>query len=277
MRWSTAAWLDDVWCEGAALVDHDQRRLCFFTSHHEGHDERAAILAVLARTWPGWQIDWAYDGLADLVTHVGQDPAIVRSEGSLEEKPVAAEDDQVGCLVTVTDGGDPPRAYALDCDAEEVIDLGPAVLGRLPGDALRTHCAVIPESGVHLAPTTRSAGVWTIRSLCGALDRLERLWPGWHWEMWEDRRDEQRTRTAGRISIPEPDLVTALGALRGGFLRVPQHDPVTAAREFLSRIEAMDATTVASPHLLDHTQTSPSDSERSTVLEAIAELSGTGT
>ena len=273
----TNGWLDDIWCEGAALVDHDRRRLCFFTVHHDGHDERATILAVLARTWPGWRIDWAYDGLADLVRYVGQDASIVRTESEPEARPVAADEDQVRCLVTVADdtgaGGDtPPRAYALDWDAEEVIEFGPAVLDRLPADALRTRCAVIPESGIHLDPTTRSAGVWTVRSLNGALDRVERLWPGWRWEMWNDRRDEQLSRTSERFSGPEPDLSTALAALQERFLLLPEHDPVTAAHEFLTRMEAMDSSTVASPHLFDHTQTSPSDAERSAVLKAISEL-----
>lgn len=268
---NTNGWLDDVWCEGAALVDHDRRRLCFFTWHHDGHDERAAILTVLARTWPGWRIDWAYDGLADLVRYVGQDAAIVRTESDPEPDPVAADEDQVRCLVTVADSDVPPRAYALGWDAEEVIVYGPALLGRLPADGLRTRCAVIPESGVHLDPATRSAGVWTVRSLNGALDQPERLWPGWRWEMWNDRRDEQPSRTSERFAGPAPDLMTALNALRKRFLLLPEHDPVTAAHDFLTRMETVDSSTVASPRLFDHTQTPPSEAERSAVLKAIGE------
>jgi hypothetical protein len=37
-------------------------------------------------------------------------------------------------------------------------------------------------------------------------------------------------------------------------------------------MESMDSSTVASPHLLDHAQTRPSDAERSAVLKAISDL-----
>jgi hypothetical protein len=265
-------WLDDVWCEGAALVDHDRHRLCFFTCHHDGHDDRAAILTVLAHTWPGWQVDWAYGGLADLVTYVGQDTAIVRARPDPEVTPMAADNTQVSCLVTVPDDDGRPRAYALDWDAAEVIEAGPPVLEKLPTDALRTRCAVIPESGVHLDPTTRTAGVWTVRSLGGSLDLLELLWPGWHWEMWNDRREEQLSRTSERFAGPEPDLTSALNALRERFLRLPEQNPVKAAQGLLTRMKSEDPSTVASPHLFDHAPTPPTDAERTTVLKTIADL-----
>jgi hypothetical protein len=90
--------------------------------------------------------------------------------------------------------------------------------------------------------------------------------------MWDDRRDEQVSRTSERFSGPEPDLATALDTLREGFLLLPEHDPVTGAQEFLTRMESMDSNIVASPHLLDHARTPTSDAERSAVLRAIDDL-----
>lgn len=52
-------WLDDVWCEGAALIDHDRRLLLWFSTHLDDYAYRAAALAVLARTWPGRRLEWA--------------------------------------------------------------------------------------------------------------------------------------------------------------------------------------------------------------------------
>jgi hypothetical protein len=255
-------WLDDVWCEGAALVDHDRRRLCFFTVHYEDPDGRAAVLAVMAHTWPGWQVDWAYDGLADLVAHLGLDRAIVRDDTDPRE-PEAGYDDWVESLVTVAGVG----AYALILDAREVIAHGPAVLGMLPDDARCTRCAVMPSSGVHLDPATRSAGVWTLQPLAGMLDRTTALWPGWRWEMWADRHTEQLARVPGEVTLPEPDLPAALEHLRERFERHRGHDPAAQAHALLG--ELSDAV-ITSPHFFDHEVAPPAQAEYATVLTAIA-------
>lgn len=44
-------------------------------------------MAVLARTWPGWQIQWAYDGLADIVAYVGLDPETVKAPKTIPIPP----------------------------------------------------------------------------------------------------------------------------------------------------------------------------------------------
>jgi hypothetical protein len=66
-------WLGDTLCEGAVLLDVDARYMLFFTEQPWSQDPRreyecrAGLLDALPRTWPGWRIDWAYDGLADIV------------------------------------------------------------------------------------------------------------------------------------------------------------------------------------------------------------------
>jgi hypothetical protein len=262
-------WLDDVWCEGAALVDHDRKRLCFYTDHFDEAGRRAAVLAVMAFTWPGWQVDWAYDGLGDLVAHVGQDPAIVRCEIEPDE-PAAGSDDWVECLVTVAgDGG--TRAYGLGLTVREVIGHGPAIIDRLPGGTGRAELTAIPGSGVHLDPATRTAGVWTMLPLAGAMARTASLWPGWTWEMWSDRYTEQVTRADGTVTLPDPDPHAALEDLRERLERHRGHDPVGRAREVLTEIGGGEMTT--SPHFFDHEVAPPEQAEYATVLTAIAAVS----
>ncbi|GAA0319330.1 hypothetical protein NE235_07335 [Actinoallomurus spadix] len=65
-------WLDELDCEAAALIDHDEQRLLWY-SHCDGDvGYRAAVLAVMAKTWPGWRIDWAYGGLYDILDTLGE-------------------------------------------------------------------------------------------------------------------------------------------------------------------------------------------------------------
>ncbi|GAA2502184.1 hypothetical protein [Winogradskya humida] len=82
----TARDLGDAPCDGAALLDVDTRRLLLFTHQPWSEDprtdaeNRAGLLDGLSRTWPGWQIGYAHNGLEDLA-------AYLRSPGDLVPTP----------------------------------------------------------------------------------------------------------------------------------------------------------------------------------------------
>lgn len=205
-----STWMDEGCCESAVLIDHDQRRLLYFSVHIDGYASRTAELAGLRRTWRGWRADWAYDGLADLVAHLGLDRSLVRETSNPPNEPIfdpydAQASDGPDCLVTVADAG-PPRAYALEITYwTSIIDCGPRVVGVLSEDCRVTECALIPYSGVHIDLRTRMAGAWTIGTLEGALARAPQRWPGWRWEFWEDRYGEQLARAEGAVTLASFD------------------------------------------------------------------------
>lgn len=60
-------WLDDAWCEGAAVIDPVDHVLLLFTWHHDGVADRARHLARIRSAWQGWQVRWAYGGVEDLL------------------------------------------------------------------------------------------------------------------------------------------------------------------------------------------------------------------
>ena len=68
---------------GAVLIDHDLRRLLWFGDCRDTF-QRKLILATVARMWPGWRIEWAYDGMGDLAFAVGLDPAQTKQQRSFE-------------------------------------------------------------------------------------------------------------------------------------------------------------------------------------------------
>lgn len=263
-------WLDDVWCEGAALVDHDRRLLLWFGVHLDDYAYRSATLAVLGRTWPGWRVEWAYDGLADLAAHVGMDRSAVRVDPDPDDPaPVDPDDGVVECLVTVADGGT-RRAYAVwNTDAAEIIDHGERVLGMLPDAARVTACPATPMSGVHLDTSARTAAVWTITLLNGALARTEAGWPGWTWEFWADRYEHHRAAAGGGVTLPEPDLRAALAALRDRWSGHREHDPLPGAQRFLDHMTEVAETVTPSPYLFDHRTVPARPAERDTVAAAI--------
>lgn len=65
-------WVYEPDCYGAALIDRDEHRLLWYSYCHGDADYRAAVLAVMAHTWPGWRIQWAYGELGDILDSVGE-------------------------------------------------------------------------------------------------------------------------------------------------------------------------------------------------------------
>lgn len=61
--------LDEVWCEGAALVDTDARRLLWWGGEDTLYelDRRRMVFGLLQETWPGWDVRWANKGLAEVL------------------------------------------------------------------------------------------------------------------------------------------------------------------------------------------------------------------
>jgi hypothetical protein len=62
-----------VWAEGGVLVDRSRQLLWVFG----GEDLRwkaplrRLYLQLLAEVWTGWNVQWAYSGIADLIEQVG--------------------------------------------------------------------------------------------------------------------------------------------------------------------------------------------------------------
>jgi hypothetical protein len=65
--------LDEVWAEGGMLLDIDNRRLRFFGGVKVASAPylQRPLLRVLRRLWPGWSVEWALLGIADLALGLG--------------------------------------------------------------------------------------------------------------------------------------------------------------------------------------------------------------
>ncbi|GLY52627.1 hypothetical protein [Lentzea sp. NBRC 102530] len=203
--------LNDVWCEGAALIDTVDRVLMLFTWHHEGVDDRARRLAAIRTAWPGWQLRWAYGGIGDVVAHLGLDRSSVRAadHDDVELVPGSAfypQDDN--CLVTVRHADGSVLGYRLQEAHCAPVWAGaglPASLAafpsvrhweRLPEDADG------PELGLHLDLGSRTLGFWTAGNFTGTVAEIAERWPGWTVEFWEDRHEEQALRCGEFRTFP---------------------------------------------------------------------------
>lgn len=192
---ATGEWPADPRCSGGVLIDTDRRVLLLFATALGDYAYRAAVLDAFGRTWSGWQVRWAYDGLADLITYTGGDPAaalvsqdapqLPRYDGHDPELPLAA-------LVTVADEQG-CRAYGLSPDlvGEQPFRAGPRLIDWLADGEPLEWCDEIPSAGLHLDPATRTAALWSVLPLRGLRAQWPALWPGWTLDFWDDAYTRQ--------------------------------------------------------------------------------------
>ncbi|MFD1326209.1 hypothetical protein [Micromonospora sonneratiae] len=239
LRWLSAldddydgddGWAHDWACRDALLIDADRRRLLFYTGLSpfdcgETYAYRAALLDGYSRTWPGWAIEWAYEGTGDLVAALGEDRSVVR-----EADPFITElfphgrgepGGPVGYVVSVADETG-CRAYALDAFSEQPWRLGPDLLTVLPAEEPVTACRTMPLAGLHLDTRARRAGLWSIEALRGLSEWWPQRWPGWELEFRADDPSHQLAR-AENLTFPPVDLDLALRKLA---YRVERYWPV---------------------------------------------------
>jgi hypothetical protein len=228
--YATDEWLTDTLCEGAVLIDVDRRHLLMFSMVHAFVDDacyeyRAATLDAYGRTWDGWSIEWAVDGIGDIVTYLGEDRRTVRGPAPDDSEiyPYGRDESEYPpkFLVSVADA-DECRTYGLKVNATRPWLLGPALLDSLTIDDAITSLAAIPLAGLHLDPATHRAGLWSTMPLEGVTEWWPTRWPGWTLELWGDDFDRQISR-CGALTLPAVDLKASLEELAD---RVDSYWPV---------------------------------------------------
>ena len=212
-QWNFADWQVESSCQGGALIDVDARVFMLFYDQ-PGYADRAVLLDTLRRTWSGWQVVWAFNGLADLLRHAGVDPEQGRRFGTRYEAALypfgrSAGQKTVWTLVTVRDATT-VRAYGLDGDAVHPWWVGEPVLSMMHSDTAIAECPYIPDAGLHIDLTQRSAGLWSgTAALHDIALEWPALWPGWRLDFWRDDYRRHIAAAGGAIALPGPDLAAA--------------------------------------------------------------------
>jgi hypothetical protein len=273
-------WLNDIWGEGGAVVDHTTRRLVFFGDQLMLElPPKRAFMALLSRTWPGWTTQWAYDGVGDLAVASGVDRSIVRVPDEDERElpdAVLPDDmiDRVHVLTVSKEGG--VTAYPLWRDVHTAWQ-GPGLLDRLPaGGTSHLELPELPESGLHVDVGARTVGVWLTGSGTGLVPALNALWTGWHVDFWEDRYEEQLGRCGAAVTVtaPVPDPSAALDELISSLGKRLGRDPVPAMLDLIrdSLRERSADRVELNPYITAHRQVDPTEEEWAAVLRAAGRL-----
>lgn len=268
-------WLDDVWGEAGALVDPHARLLLFFSSEDMSSEaaHRRAMLTLLGATWDGWEVRWAYEGLADLVDHLGLDRALVRSDPdpTVLDEPVHIEDDEAsGNPISVVSAGGALAIYLVDAYPIDLVRLGPDLLDRLAALPPRASLTMAdhPSSGLHIDVAARRLDLWLMRTAQDVGLSARVRWPGWELHLHDDRAGDQVERTGGALVLPPIDDAAQLTSLVQ-YLRTRTFvDPRDAARRFLADARARGEEATVNPHILEHEPLDEAALDRDRILDA---------
>lgn len=209
--WDRHQWQSESVCEAGALIDLDDQDLLIFLNAEYG--DRLARLEGYRRTWPGWTIRWACNGIADIADALGLDSTVLdrdpwdNTDLFQWGRSGADEPQDLSYVVTLGD-----TAHGLDGWAAEPWQIGPGLLDQLAGLPRLSTWPEVPRGGLHLDPATRHATAWSIMPVLGLPDRFADRWPGWTLDFCQDRYQEQERRCAGAFRFPDPAPAVERGA-----------------------------------------------------------------
>ncbi|MYW00440.1 hypothetical protein [Streptomyces sp. SID3343] len=236
-----ASWVPQERYSGAALIDLRRRVLLWFARRGSVVEmrHRPAVFELLRRAWPGWDIRWSHEGVADLRTYLG--PALAADLPAVPQRPVrsgpggigepsgavAASEAVSGAVVPsrIVDpgaeqlAGPDPAVTVVTIDTDRCLVLGgreahpiaegPAVLPRLAGATDHGRYSGRAAAGLHIDTTRRRVGWWLLDAQAQARE-MAKHWPTWTVEFWADDWQRHSQVAGARFTPPAIDLGAAL-------------------------------------------------------------------
>jgi hypothetical protein len=219
-------WLDEVWCEGAAVLDEDRKVLVWYGGEDIMYDilYRRAFLELMKCQWQGWEIRWAVGGIVEVGAYLGLPASnfLVDRNPEAGYQVLAEYPEENNTLVTVRQQG---RCLAARVYGNaEALELGPSQLGMLLAAERETSLlwnGEMPEGGLHIDMDAQSLYYWRADPAAGIEDRVGFSWSGWQTFWLGDRFEEHIRLAAIDIRLPQRDLAdlqrSVLHSLRDNF------------------------------------------------------------
>jgi hypothetical protein len=270
----TRSWLDDVWCEGGALIDLERRALLWFGGEDIRFDlpRHRVTLALMRRIWSGWDVHWAFEGLGAFADYLGLPRDQVRS--SRRDAPAQGfehltVDSEWSSTVVSVRAASGLTLHRVSGDPHELLEFSPelaAALPSRPGHA-SLHVALQGDGavtgGAHIDATARTLDLWEVEYHQDLQLDAER-WPGWRVEHHGDRFEEHIARSGGALHVEPPSQGLAVEQLTAYLLRTPSFDP----RELLASIQKrhQGSEIEVNPLFLTHAPLRLDEEERASIL-----------
>ena len=245
-----AAWLDDVWAEGGAVMNTAERTLVWWGGEDTLYDVplRRLLLDWMRLTWAGWEVRWAHREIAELAEYAGLASAEVLTRAEPRGRAAAPDlsepeeldwmdsvisvrfEDRVALFPSCGDAD----SRLFDCDA--LVTAARREGGLLELD-VSTRTDDFPSSGAHLDVARREVVFWTATGRARGAGPLQAANPGWK-VSWALDRFEAQLERAPTLRFPAPSVARHVEGLRQILLR----DPARARTDILGAGRAISPT-----------------------------------
>lgn len=241
-------WLNTVWAEGGAVLDRDHHVLLFFGGEDVRYDIplRRAFLDMMRRVWSGWEIRWAYEGIADIAEYAGHSRTdlIVERERfglpSLKAPPAEWNWIDTAGSMRRTDGS--IALYPLGGEVENYLAEGPRLveqLGEAKGrdDLSLDDMMEFPCGGFHIDVAKRTVDFWGAKMPPRIAQEITTAWSDWkvHWH--QDHFESQLELTAPYLTFPCRSEASLKERLRATLLADSNSSPVDWLRDIVKTKE----------------------------------------
>lgn len=207
-------WLNEVWADGAAVLDEDRRVLTWFGGDGVGLGlaGRRAYLELMRGRWEGWDVRWAYEGIADIARLAGH-PVDAVLDPRREPYPFALKSGGEA-LLTLRVGG--RAAWRRISGWVDGLEEGPGLVPKLlelPRDTSPLVGGKMPSLGLHLDVDKRTLHYWHDDSAPAIEARVAAAWPGWQTTYLRDEVEAQVRLADLGLLLPWPDERTVRAAI----------------------------------------------------------------
>ncbi len=241
------AWLDEVWCEGGAVIDHVHRTLLWFGGEDLQHDVpwRRAHLGLMRHVWKGWDVQWAAGGIVEIGAYLGVPAERFLADGTPDEALTfgfnAEYPQDNGLLLTLREN---ERTVACRISGdEESLENGVKNLPKLrafSGEESLVWHGEMPTGGIHVDIDRRFLGHWWARATSWVEQRVDRAWPGWRCHWWRDCFEEHIQAAAVEIELPHQPESVLQRRILDDLPATIHHEARNPARELGPRVGATE-------------------------------------
>lgn len=280
--------LNDVWAEGAVLLDCDRHCLLFWGGEDiaVAPHLRRGLLPILRLLWPGWSVAWATYGIVDIARGIRVDAAAVLNSDSERLDPLTVDQlredhpERQSAAITIRyrDGRVTDHLFAYSDPAS----VGPALLEvcaahrpiTLPREDTGFSAVEGPayiEEGAFIDIAERAMWLWSAETVDPRQPKaIARRWPGWKVFAHNDglaRQVALSGRDPRTVMMPDTEviqqLIESLTISRG-------FDPVGLLHRVLQNPPSGEGiAAVVDAHFLDVDPQGMTPDERRRVLDEI--------
>ena len=237
-----SGWLDDVWAEGGAVVDWDNKVFLLFGGEDILWDVplRRIYLKLLSFVWKGWRIRWAYEGIADIAEYVNYPRSKVLSKSDSEASNYQYDfappkekswTDVVGSVVYQDKF---IGLFPLESDIEYLLYSGLQLVSTAENQRqfaleeliLDRWIKEFPQGGFHLDLSSQTLEFWIASETIDIISQIEQYWSGWKIIFHRDRFEFQEEKTKGKLCFPKVEDLVLIKNLEDILLRGEGNSPV---------------------------------------------------